>query len=107
MLKRNYRLLGRIEGIFFRQAEKKSSRCWWQYFQADSGLDGPKIAIIAGKKQFQTSVKRHQAKRKMATLLEGQLASLAKGRYVYVLKTAILEDEGKRMRGEMGAKFGG
>jgi ribonuclease P protein component len=94
MLKRDYRLLGRIEGIFFRQAERKSFKFGWQYFQADENLTHPKIAIIAGKKQFQTSVRRHRAKRRMEALLKEKVASLPKGRYVYVLRAAILEDMG-------------
>jgi ribonuclease P protein component len=56
-------------------------------------LTGPKIAIVAGKKQFQTSVKRHRAKRKMAALLQEEVANLPAGRYVYVLKAEILAGE--------------
>jgi ribonuclease P protein component len=56
------------------------------YDQEEATLKRAQVALIAGKKQFKTSVARHAIKRQWVAKLRPVVAQMKPGRYVYVLR---------------------
>lgn len=90
MLAKSWRIKGRITKDFFATAA-----CWgwtWgrMFFRVDETI-GVKIAIITPKRYFALSVARHQAKRKVASVLEKMKIweLLVSGEYVIVLNERL------------------
>ncbi len=91
MLPKKNRFDGRIENSFFYQAKKVFSDIVTLYYLPNDDLSEPQMAIVASKKNFRTSVQRHQVKRKLRENLRKKMVDWPIGQYVWVLKSNFLK----------------
>jgi len=89
MLARARRITSRIDDSFFETSYSWGMR-WARIFWV-AGRESVKVAVIARKRTFPLSVRRHQAKRRATAVISQALAQdlLQPGDYVFVLRPSI------------------